>query len=101
MIDLTADEAVTDFVLTQQVAEESFTHSSPVAPPIYPSNASCLVSLLELLLSFKKKIIISLEDVIRSISVEESGSFSVDIRRSHVLSDVLKESKKRKFDPKK
>ena len=41
LIDLTADEAVTDLVLTQQVAEESYTASyssmpSPVAPPYSP-----------------------------------------------------------------
>ena len=33
--------------------------------------------------------------------MEVNGSFNIDVRRSHLLQDALKEARKKKFDPRK
>ena len=44
-------------------------------------------------------VISSIESIINHLCSSLSGELSLDIRRSHVLKDAMKESKKKKFDP--
>ena len=43
-------------------------------------------------------VISSIESIINHLCSSLSGELSVDIQRSHVLKDAMKESKKKKFD---
>ena len=41
----------------------------------------------------------SIESIVNHLCSSLSGDLSIDIRRSHLLKDAMKESKKKKFDP--
>ena len=40
-----------------------------------------------------------METIINTLKGELNGEFTIDIRRSDVLKDALKEARKKKFDP--
>jgi len=41
------------------------------------------------------------EAIVNTLSAQLDGDFTIDVRRSNLLQDALKEARKRKFDPNK
>jgi len=87
-IDLTADEALTDIQVLQQVVDESCTPLSPVAPPYSPLTPPPRYSYVDTMVIITYVAVSNrLEDIIQSIQLQED-TFTIDIRCSHLISMV-------------
>ena len=101
-IDLTADEVATELALIQHVVDGSQSRIAPPYSPLTPvwyvyiiynyySNFNVIIIWCNICIIYNST---SLVDVIKHIPKEE-GNFSIDIRRSNLLVDALKEGKKK------